>query len=293
MKFMSKYYTCLKDLLSKFLKRTDYLNINLKPLNSSDSLDIITIAFNNTFVLKHQIQKIKKNIKDKNYTHIIVDNSNKWDKRIEIRNMCEDEGLSYIGLPDLSKKSFCPSTSHAQALNWTYQHVIKKRKPTWFGFIDHDIFPIQSQSIFDMIGNQPFFGRKETRKQYWYLWPGFCFFRFDFLREFSVDFSPTRIVDTNLDTGGALWCPVYSKLNMSDFIFCNNLRIPLNQLGYPYEDEVEFLNNNWFHSLNASLWRDASDYRDAIEDILKKEISDKEIQGVHKIDFEDIRMRFQ
>ena len=40
-----------------------------------------------------------------------------------------------------------PSYSHAAALNWTYKHVVKNRKPTYFGFIDHDLFSVKNIDV--------------------------------------------------------------------------------------------------------------------------------------------------
>ena len=42
---------------------------------------LITIAYNNEALIRKQIELIKKYIKDENYTHVIVDNSPKREKR--------------------------------------------------------------------------------------------------------------------------------------------------------------------------------------------------------------------
>ncbi|PXV62507.1 hypothetical protein CLV62_11949 [Dysgonomonas alginatilytica] len=262
-----KYYSQLNKLLKVPAECSDMV----KPQDSETSLDLITIAFNNVHVLKHQIRKIKENVRDDNYTHIVADNSNMPEKREEIRLICENEGVMYVGIPQLENNSFIiGSKSHGVSLNWVFYQVVMKRKPRWFGFLDHDIYPIRPVSIVKTFDNQIFYGKKETRDSYWYLWPGFSFFEFDFLADIKVDFSPSKIKDTYLDTGGALWYSLYSKLNDSDFTFAAELRITLDKLGYDYPETVEFIDDSWFHSMNASLWKDASDYSDAIDDILTK-----------------------
>lgn len=266
-----KYYSQVNKLLKIPVEDCNCINLENSTQNKEDRLEVITISFNNTHVLRHQIAKIKENITDSNFTHIIADNSNLPDKRAEIESICKDEGLPYIGIPQLEKKFLLRgSKSHALSLNWVYYQVILKRKPRWFGFLDHDIYPLQPISIVDMFDNKPFYGKKEYRKEYWYLWPGFCFFELDYLSDIKVDFSPTKVKDTYLDTGGALWYSLYYKLNESDFTFPTELRISLEKLGYNYHEMVEFINDNWFHSMNASLWKGASDYSEAIDDILTR-----------------------
>ena len=155
-----KYYSQLNKLLKMPVESWDQASIE----NSESGLDIVTIAFNNVHVLKHQIQKIKENVKDDNYTHIIADNSNLAEKREEIRLICKQEGVTYIGVPQLENNSFIRgSKSHAISLNWVFYEVIIKRKPRWFGFLDHDIYPIRPVSLIDTFDNQVFYGKKETK----------------------------------------------------------------------------------------------------------------------------------
>ena len=267
-------YRSINKLLEISAKECGYINLEItpSPLLSPDHIDIITIAFNNTFVIKHQIKKVKKNILDKNYTHIIIDNSSDLSQRVEIKNICIEEQVAYLSLPAIRKSSaFLGSDSHAIALNWVYYNLIKKRKPCYFGFLDHDLYPLKSVSIQDKIQDQPFYGRKDIRDNCWYLWPGFAFFRLSSLDCVDVNFFPTKAGNVYLDTGGALWHTYYKNLNVSDYLFAERNRVYLNQIGYDFPDTVEFIDNLWFHSENASMWRSASDYRSAINDILDNE----------------------
>lgn len=237
-------------------------------------IDLITIAYNNTHVLKHQIKKIKKNVIDKNLSYIIADNSDDPDKKNEIKAICDSENILYIEIPKLSD-SWCRvggSQSHAAALNWVYYRIVKKRKPKMFGFLDHDIYPLREVSILSYLENQPFFGKKDMRKDYWYIWPGFCFFQFDFIKDLIIDFSPSKIQDTYVDTGGALWYELYSKFQKDDYNLAESTLYPLESLGYDYPENIEFIDEIWFHSMNASLWKKATDYSMAIDDILEKEL---------------------
>jgi len=262
-----KYYWYVNRLLKLSVSKSE--SDALKKDNFDEAFYLITVAFNNTHVLKHQISKIKENITDKNYRHIIADNSKLPEKREEIKKICLEENIPYIGIPQLSMNRYIGgSNSHAAALNWIYYQLINKIRPCKFGFLDHDIYPLKPLSVEKYLEEQPFYGKKETREDYWYLWPGFCFFDFNYISKFYVDFSPSKVNQTYVDTGGALWYDLYSNLNNSDYKFAKEQRISLDKLGYPFQETVEFLDDNWFHSMNASLWKNAEDYSVAIDDIL-------------------------
>lgn len=243
-------------------------------LQNKSDIDLITIAYNNTHVLRHQIEKIKKNVIDKNLTYIIADNSDNLEKKREIKNICESEDILYIEVPKPLKNSYKigGSKSHSAALNWFFYRIIKERKPKIFGFLDHDIYPLRKVSIASYLENRPIFGKKDMRNDYAYLWPGFCFFQYDYVKDLKLDFSPVKVGDSYLDTGGGLWYQLYSKVNMDDFDLPQTIQYPLIDLGYNYPENVEFIDKNWFHSMNASLWKKASDYTSAIDDILEKEL---------------------
>jgi hypothetical protein len=270
--FFWKYYKQLNKILNIGIENCDYINLDITPQNKENTIDLITIAFNNTHVLKHQIKKIKKNITDKNYTHIIADNSSNLVCRDEIKRICRDEGVAYISIP-INQKIInrLDSFAHSAALNWTYYQLVLKRRPRWFGFLDHDIYPLCPYRIEDKISNQPFYGRKIVTHSYWYLWAGFLFFELAPVETLHVDFSPAKINKTNLDTGGALYASLYHKENPENYAFAQNIRFGLNLIGYNFADEVDFIDNCWFHSTNASAWRSMSDYNFIINDIVNNE----------------------
>lgn len=269
-----KYYSYVNKLLKMPVNIHDVYNWDNTDLDYKKGFDLITVSFNNTHVLQHQINKIKQNLRDTDFTHIIADNSDIAEKRKEIRSICKENRLIYVGIPKSpSKFIMAGSKSHSAALNWIYYHIILKRKPQRFGFLDHDIYPLKPVSISDKMKNQPIYGKKSVRKDYWYLWPGFAFFDSIILKDLKVDFSPAKVNDTYLDTGGALWYPLFSQLNDTDYVFAKDRIVPLNKLGYKYDEEVEFIDNVWFHSVNASFWnKETKDYSEAIDDILENRI---------------------
>lgn len=246
-------------------------------LKNRSEIDLVTIAYNNTHVLKHQIRKVKKNVIDKDLSYIIADNSDNLEKKLEIKDICDNENILYIEVPKPLDNSYKigGSKSHSAALNWVYYRIIKERQPKFFGFLDHDIYPLKEVSIASYLADRPFFGKKDMRKDYSYLWPGFCFFEFDYVKDLKLDFSPVKVGDSYLDTGGGLWYELYSKVNMDDFNLPKTIQYPLINLGYDYPENVEFIDESWFHSVNASRWKEASDYTAAIDDIVENEILPK------------------
>jgi len=269
-----KYYSYVNKLLKMPIDKYDTYNWDDTNLDYKKGFDLITVSFNNIHVLRHQINKIKENLKDSNINHIIADNSDIPERRDEIKSICKENDLIYVGIPKSpSKFIMAGSKSHSAALNWIYYYIVLKRKPQRFGFLDHDIYPLKPVSINEKMENQSFYGKKSIRKNCWYLWPGFAFFDTIILKDLKVDFSPAKVNDSYLDTGGALWYSLYSRLEASNYSFAKERIIPLHELGYKYDEEVEFLDDIWFHSVNASFWNKATkDYSEAIDDILNNKI---------------------
>lgn len=125
-------------------------NLSLKPVDAEKHVDIIIVVFNNLELIEYQTLFLKKNIKD-NYSHIIVDNSIDKEIRCQLYSYCKDNGIAYVGLLKNWSNKVGPSYSHAIVLNYAYKHIIKKREPYAFGFIDHDLFPIGSLSIINKL----------------------------------------------------------------------------------------------------------------------------------------------
>lgn len=236
------------------------------------TIDIITIAFNNVHVLKHQMDLLERNILDKDISYVIADNSNNSDKANEIAELCKSRNLGYIRLPKnkwLDKRS--GSYSHGAAANWLYYNYINKRKPYAFGFLDHDIYPLESLSLEAKIGEQGFYGYRRVKDNYWYIWPGLAFFIYERLSKVNVNFAPCMVDKRYLDTGSSLYPVFYSKFDEEKLNFASFNRFPLTDIGYENDSLVEFIDDKtWFHSANASYWREVNNYEDIIDDILQK-----------------------
>lgn len=212
------------------------------------AIDLVSIAFNNEVVINYQIKLIKKYLKD-HFSFTIVDNSSDVSKQKNISQICLENGVNYVLPPPNPFLGEVGSGSHGATLNWAYKNFIYPRKPQYFGFLDHDIFPIENTSILVHLVDSKIWGKIDVRGNKWYLWSGFCFFNFDFLDGKCVDFIP----EPGVDTGGRNWHSIYSKLDKNRLspleISYENLRPGDNKQTDQYERM-----GNWIHTVNASEW---------------------------------------
>lgn len=272
--YLKFIYRSMNKLLKVKLADCEHINCanDLLP-KGNKVIDVITIAFNNTHVLQHQIKLIKKNITDSEINYIVADNSNREDKSFEIRKICIENGLGYIRLPKnkwLDRRS--GSYSHGAAMNWLFYNYVNLRKPDVFGFLDHDIYPLSKLSFREKIGEQGFYGYRRVKEvDYWYLWPGLAFFKYNIIKHVNVNFAPCMVDKLYLDTGSSLFPVFYRNFDIDTLRLASFSRFPLSDIGYENDSLVEFIDDKtWFHSANASYWREVNRYEDIIDDIIKK-----------------------
>lgn len=245
-------------------------NLSLDENSNSSNVDLITIAFNNDLVIELQIKYLRRYIQD-NFTHIVCDNSSDPLKSQHIRKICEDNNVAYLRLPKNHLNIIGPSYSHAAALNYTYKNVVQKRKPKYFGFIDHDLFPVAPITISSYLQNQPCYGAKRQRGGYWYLSAIMSFFSYSYLSNKKVDFMPIKPDgETYLDSGGGNWTDVYSKLDVENLRFATERMEDFRLGGNRHSDQIEFFDEVWLHTINGSYWKNVQSKDDLIADILRQ-----------------------
>ena len=235
----------------------------------ADSLcDIITISFNNPFIIEEQIRLTQKYF-PKNHRYIVADNSTDKQAQAEIKNLCQKNDIMYIKVPKNRLGIFGGSYSHAGALNWAYHYIVKTRQATYFGFIDHDIFPIKSFSIAEKINDQPIYGHLRERENFWYLWSGLCFFEYSFLKDKKVDFMPITLEKTYLDSGGGNWKAIYSRMDKNKLSFVSVHWEALKEGGSRHGDTLEYFDDCWLHTINGSYWKKVENKDDLLKQLLK------------------------
>jgi hypothetical protein len=248
---------------------------------SNQQCDIVTVAFNNSLVIERQIYLIKKYMQGE-YNYIVADNSPDKTVRKAIEDLCLKNSVGYISLPKnyLTTVVGFGSYSHGASLNWVYYRIIKKRQPRYFGFIDHDLFPVKPVFPSQKLASHPVYGHLVQEKSYWYLWAGLCFYQFDFVKNKKMDFLPAKVQKTYLDTGGGNWHTVYSKMDVSKVLVepqqIENLGEKENENSW-FETTIHLLGDCWLHTIAGSNWNKISGQKlEEKEIIISKKMGETE-----------------
>lgn len=243
-----------------------HINCNNKKLTNNKILDIVTVSFNNEYVISCQIKLLRKYLRDR-YFYTIVDNSTNLVKQNKISRLCKNLKIAYIRPP---KNPFLksPSQSHGSTLNWTYKNYLKPRSAKFLGIIDHDVFPIRPTKIIPYLKKQYIYGHLQERKGTWYLWAGFCFFNSNHFRSGKVDFLPSSFADT----GSRNYNSIYTGLKRGKINFPEHSYFKLRKGNNPQSDLIEYI-GDWMHTFNASGWmiiKDKNEKNQLVKNLLDK-----------------------
>lgn len=246
---------------------TEHLSFERLP-SENHHTDIITIAFNNDKIIPAHTRLIKENYTGE-HTHIIADNSTDSKVSRRIRDFCATEGIAYIRLPlNHLGKTAGPSYSHATALNYCYQHIIRQRRPAYFGFTDHDLFLLKEVDLSSILDKQYIYGPLRERNEFWYLSAILCFFNYEYMRGRKVDFMPVTYNDTYLDSGGGNWKCIYKHLDKCSMAFCTERIDNFEEGNNRHQDMVEIFDEKWLHTINGSYWKKVAVVKENILDSL-------------------------
>ena len=262
---------------------------NIFEQRKKDSIDIVAIAFNNIKTIEYQIKLLKKNLTDA-HTYIVADNSTDLAIRQAIFELCTRHDVMYVSVP---KNSYKRNHSHSSAIHWTYKNVLRKRNSQYFGFIDHDIFPLEPCSIIDRMVNG-IYGRVTAAyapddsaaevtidQPYWSLWAGFFFMESKLLSGFNanqIDFKPKTMANgLRLDTGGGLWDSILKNIPYpGELAKYSYARFRETQDGNVHTDFYERL-DEWLHIGNLSNWYTTPNLEEKnnyFDDLLNKALED-------------------
>lgn len=227
-------------------------------------LYVITVAYNHVWLIEKQIELVKQHVKDKSYRHVVVDNSPNKSARKHIKEICEREKVGYVPVPMFVDKLiwhglFGYGLSHGAALNWMFYHFLKQQKPVRFALIDHDVFPMEDYSFIDKLRDRDFYGVERNRESGWYVWPGWCIFRFDAINDCRPNFLPYYLNGTFLDAGGGNFPRFYGRYDLSSVEFAPVVtkRIRHSKELSTYNDIyhgdcVQLIDHTWLHLINGS-----------------------------------------
>jgi hypothetical protein len=172
---------------------------------------LVTIAFADPTILAWQIQLVRHYVAG--VAHIVVDNSPTEEGAAEIRRVADAERIPYLRAPPNPWTGKAASRSHGLALNWTWHNLIRPGRPEAFGFLDDDLFPTGPDDPFAPLAAQDVYGLVRRIGARWFLWAGFCVFRYDKVCAKPLDFGQDWFI--GLDTGGGNWEPLYRRIDLT------------------------------------------------------------------------------
>jgi hypothetical protein len=229
-----------------------------------NELYIVTVAYNHVRLIEKQIELVKRYVTDKNYLHIIVDNSPSKKARKLIKEVCDREHVGYISIPRfvdmlICHKIFGNGISHGAALNWMFYYFLKQRKPVRFALIDHDVFPMEDYSFIEKLGERDFYGVERIKEHGWYLWPGWCIFRYDAISDCKPNFLPYYLKESYFDSGGGNYPRFYGRYDLNNVEFppvvTRRIRHTKELTAYNdiyHGDCVQLIDGYWLHFINGS-----------------------------------------
>ena len=93
-----------------------------------------------------------------------------------------------------------------------------------------------------------FYGWVRTAPPRWFLWAGFCFFRFDAVKDKSLDFGQDWFV--GLDTGGGNWNALYHDADLARFEMAAMRHTPY-RAGVALHDAPFQWIGDWLHEVGV------------------------------------------
>jgi hypothetical protein len=196
--------------------------------------------------------------------HVIADNSSDESAARTIAAIARGSDIPYVRLPHPSGAE--DSRSHGFALNWVWRNLIRPGGPEAFGFLDHDLFPTAPDNPFARLDRQPIYGMLRWSGERWYLWAGFCFFRFDAVKDLKLDFGQDWF--KGLDTGGGVWRTLYRRLDRAQLAFADFRTEPYRPGADPVHDSIQWC-DSWLHeagqTARAGRFEQANDKRQTIK----------------------------
>jgi len=220
--------------------------------------DIYGITFNNLLMVEYQIKTLRRFCKSP-FNLIVVDNNSGLHENVsrEVLDLCVREEIIYIRTPDnyyQNPGTFDPTMKLGTTMNWLYLNCAKKRKPKYFGYLDHDCFLVKDFDVRPYLDEKGMYGYVSRSKinDSWNLHVTPNFYRFDFVEDLVLDFRASH--EDQLDTGGKNYKILYKNLNPDDY--------EIDHKGYFFTEEntvrqgscqhYETFDNCWYHMLNSS-----------------------------------------
>lgn len=225
-----------------------------------EKIELFVVGFGRPDLLREQKRLLDKYLKDP-FGICLIDNTPE-PECAHMEAVCRELSIGYLRSP--SAKHL-----HPEALNFAALHVTRSTAP-FFGFLDHDVFPIRTTTLIDKIKSAGFYGvgQRHAPTGHSYLWPGFSFFSSEWLNGRQLNFEGIR-GEHKRDDGdcGSMNWPLFSEEEWENVhSMIHGYQVIREPDGYGLQSTgVEFL-GDWLHLTNASHWMEIPnpDERDLI-----------------------------
>ena len=229
---------------------------------------LVTVAHNDADAVEMQTEALARFVP--NALFVIADNSTDRNAAAEIAAIAARRAIPLIRLPAQPRRHAAASRAHGLALNWVWRNIVQPAAPVAFGFIDHDLFPTAPDDPFAFLERQPVYGARRMVGDQWFLWAGFCFFKFDAVADLPLDFGQDWF--NGLDTGGGNWNVLYRHLDRTALTFQRTRFEPYQPGADPVHDSIQWC-GAWLHEVGqtrrAGRMREAGEKRQAIKRLLQ------------------------
>jgi hypothetical protein len=176
-------------------------------------------------------------------TVLVFDNSRNKQARIAIEQVCAERDAPYLPLP--ANPTRHGNRSHGMAMQWVYRNVVQAIQPRVFGFIDHDLIPLEPLALSEKMAGQPFYGMPLQRRWAWQLWAGYCFFDTQQVGalplNFLYDFS------NGLDTGGRNWRHLYRSHDRARLQLAVSKVLEIKDPWTGQPRRIQIVDDAWYH----------------------------------------------
>lgn len=222
------------------------------------AVDVYITTFGNDWFIEYQIRLLRK-LLTPNQTIIVVDTNQNLSPAIseKLRETClrmSGENIHnkviYLKAPEnhyQEQQHFDSTMKLGTTLSWLFHNVVKRRQPTYFGFLDHDCFLFRHFDPRPYLDKKGMYGTVSRNLPAWNLHVITNWFKLDYVEHLPLDFRASY--KHQLDTGGANYDILYRDKKMEDYV--------LPHIGVRYTEEDicrkdavqhhEIIDNKWFH----------------------------------------------
>jgi hypothetical protein len=224
-------------------------------------IEIFTFAFNRPDLLELQVDCLKKFLLNDFNLNVIHDTRN-GNLVNEFEGVCKKISSKYSDVlfqyhVHESQEGLQSSEYHSEALQWTYDKIVKSLDDTIVLFLDHDIFLTEELNLVKEMKQYDILGLLQEREYIKYVWPGLVAFKTSSFNE--INWKCGEVEGQRVDSGGG----TYTILRDKNIRFKNTgatypdeykgIDLTDQSVTFGYNFELHF-DGKFLHSRNACNW---------------------------------------